>query len=87
MADGTHQFPIDSAADQQHKRRRGGFARAHRFAHVVDGQYVTTAQIAERLGVSMTTAYGRARRGPFPLTWAGLTERNNPCGQSASDAA
>lgn len=78
MAECIHAFVIDSTADQQHKRRRGGFARASSFAHVVEGRNVSTAQIAERLGVSMTTAYDRARRGPFPLTWSGLTKSKIP---------
>lgn len=66
---------IDSPADLHYHRRRGGFSRNARFNHVVEGKQVTTRQIAQRLGVSMTTALCRARRGPFPLTWAGLNQR------------
>lgn len=45
---------------------------------MLEGRLVSAAQIAERPGVSMTTAYDRARRGPFPLTWAGLNEPSTP---------
>ena len=57
---------------------RAGHARAAKYAHVVEGQYVSTRQIAHRLGVSHATAYDRAKRGPFPLTWASLGKRTAP---------
>lgn len=55
-------------------RQRAGRARGARYHHVVEGKLVSTRQIAERLAMSMTTALDRTKRGPFPLTWAGLTE-------------
>lgn len=51
---------------------RAGHARAAQYAHVVDGKLVSTAQIAQRIGISHGAAYERAKRGPFPLTWEGL---------------
>jgi hypothetical protein len=51
---------------------RGGAARALQFAHVVEGEQVTTSQIAKRIGIHEETALRRARRGPYPLTWEGL---------------
>lgn len=60
----------------QHHRNRTA-ANAARFAHVVEGRLVTTAQIAKRVGVHIETALRRAKRGPFPLTWAGLSIRGS----------
>ncbi|HBS63183.1 MAG TPA: hypothetical protein DEB32_10800 [Stenotrophomonas sp.] len=56
------------------KLARGGHARAAKFAHVVEGRRYTTRQIASRLDVSMGCALERAKRGPFPLTWASLQQ-------------
>jgi len=55
--------------------RRAGLARAVLFAHVVDGKSYTTAQIARRLGITTDAALGRAKRGPFPLTWDALASK------------
>lgn len=55
----------------QHHRNRTA-ATVRRYAHVVEGQLVSTAQIAKRIGVAHETARLRAKRGPFPLTWEGL---------------
>lgn len=50
--------------------RRGGHARAH--VHVVDGELVTAAMVAKRIGISRDAATGRlARR---PKTWAALSQ-------------
>ncbi|MEG0181984.1 MAG: hypothetical protein RR704_00810 [Stenotrophomonas sp.] len=54
--------------------RRAGLVRAALFAHVVEGKSYTTRQIASRLGVTTDTALTRAKRGPFPLTWASLQQ-------------
>ena len=49
--------------------RRGGYARAQ--VHVVDGELVTSAMVAKRIGVSQDAANSRlARR---PKTWAALS--------------
>ena len=63
--------PEDSRAGS----RRGGAARAALYAHVVEGQLCTTAQIARRLGITEHAALGRAKRGPFPLTWDALASK------------
>lgn len=55
----------------QHHRNRTA-ATVRRFAHVVEGRLVSTAQIARRIGVTSETALRRVKRGPFPLTWDGL---------------
>lgn len=55
--------------------RRAGLARAALFAHVVEGKSYTTRKIAERLDISVGAALERAKRGPFPLTWAALQQR------------
>ncbi|HIE1458425.1 hypothetical protein VPH47_12645 [Stenotrophomonas sp. WED208] len=53
---------------------RGGRAKAALFARVVDGKSYTMRQIADELGVSMTTADKRVKRGPYPLTWENLSK-------------
>ncbi|PZS70581.1 hypothetical protein A7X76_10230 [Stenotrophomonas maltophilia] len=58
--------------------RRAGQARAQLFAHVVEGKRYTTAQVAEILDVSRSTAYDRIKRGPYPLTWANLMKARLP---------
>ena len=35
----------------------------------------STAQIARRLGITEHAALGRAKRGPFPLTWDALASK------------
>ena len=52
----------------------GGRAKAALFARVVDGKSYTMRQIADELGVSMTTADKRVKRGPYPLTWSNLSK-------------
>ncbi len=54
--------------------RRAGLVRAALFAHVVEGKSYTTRQIANRLDISTGAALERAKRGPFPLTWASLQQ-------------
>ena len=55
--------------------RRGGAARAALYAHVVEGQLCTTAQIARRLGISPDAAYQRIKKRPHPLTWESLATK------------
>lgn len=52
--------------------RRAGLVRAQQFASVIEGKSYTTAQVANRLGVSIKAASRRIKRGPFPLTWSNL---------------
>lgn len=63
-----------SSSPQLAPRMRGNrtAATVRRFAHVVEGRLVSTAQIARRIGVTSETALRRVKRGPFPLTWDGL---------------
>lgn len=58
-------------SDQQ-RRSNGGLNRSRQMAHVVEGKLLTSREIAEQLGVSRDVALNRAKRGPFPLTWASL---------------
>ena len=67
------QLYVDSPEEYRRHGRSGGFSRGARFAHVIEGKRVTTRQIADRLGVAPSTALARTKRGPFPLTWAGLS--------------
>ena len=62
-------------------RRRAGLARAAKYAHVIDGQLVTTRQAATRLGISPYAAAWRIKNSPHPLTWAGLQrgKRHGSC--------
>lgn len=55
--------------------RRASLARAATYAHVVEGRLYTTTQIARRLGITVNAALGRAKRGPFPLTWDALASK------------
>jgi len=55
--------------------RRGSAARAALYAHVVEGQLCTTAQIARRLGISPDAAYQRIKKRPHPLTWDSLATK------------
>lgn len=59
---------------RQHNAR-GGQSRGRRFAHVVDNQLTTTRQIAQRLGVSESTALERVKRAQHPLTWEALQRK------------
>jgi len=63
---------------QKEYNRRAGLARARLFAHVVEGKLLTSREIAEALGTSVETASTRAKRGPFPLTWASLQSARSP---------
>ncbi len=58
--------------------RRAGQARAQLFAHVVEGNRYTTAQVAEILDISHSAAYERIKRRPHPLTWADLQKVRMP---------
>lgn len=58
--------------------RRAGLARAQLYASVIEGKRYTTAQVAEILDVSRSTAYDRIKRGPYPLTWANLMKARLP---------
>lgn len=60
------------------RRRSGGLINAKRLAHVVEGKLLTSREIAEHLGVSADVALRRAKRGPFPLTWARLQSSGMP---------
>lgn len=65
---------MDPTLTKRHHRYRvrAGRAKAALFARVVEGKSYTMRQIANQLGVSMTTADKRVRRGPYPLTWESL---------------
>ena len=67
-----------SARPRCHHRRRAGLARARLFAHVVEGKLLTSREIADAIGTSVETASTRAKRGPFPLTWASLQSARAP---------
>lgn len=63
---------------QREYNRRAGLARARLFAHVVEGKLLTSRQIADVIGTTVGTASTRAKRGPFPLTWASLQSARAP---------
>lgn len=50
-------------------RVKAGRAKAALYARVVENKRYTMRRIADELGVSMTTADTRVKRGPYPLTW------------------
>lgn len=52
--------------------KRGGEARAHR--HSVSDELVTTAQIAKRLGLALSTVQRRLKARPGPHTWQSLID-------------
>ena len=55
------------------RKARGNATRLERY--LVDGEYFTTQQMAERLGITRTQVSSRMRRErrkPGPLTWEGL---------------
>lgn len=64
--------------------RRVGLARARLFAHVVEGKRLTSREIAEVIGTRIETACTRAKRGPFPLTWASLKSARSPSNRRSS---
>lgn len=68
----------DITRRQKAYNRRAGLARARLFAHVVEGKLLTSREIAETIGTSIETASTRAKRGPFPLTWASLQSARAP---------
>lgn len=55
-----------------HYRVRAGRAKAALYARVIENKRYTMRQIADELGVSMTTADTRVKRGPYPLTCESL---------------
>lgn len=60
-------------SERHHRYRvRAGRAKAALYARVVENKRYTMRQIADELGVSMTTADTRVKRGPYPLTWESL---------------
>lgn len=65
----TNPFP---SRPRNYHVARAGLTPAQQFAHVVEGKLHTARQIADALGSSLYTANSRAKRGPFPLTWASL---------------
>lgn len=59
--------------ERHHRYRvRAGRAKAALYARAVEGKSYTMRQISDELGVSMTTADARVKRGPYPLTWESL---------------
>ncbi|OEZ02276.1 MULTISPECIES: hypothetical protein [Stenotrophomonas] len=69
---------VACARRQREYSRRAGLARARLFAHVVEGKLLTSRQIADVIGTTVGTASTRAKRGPFPLTWASLQSARAP---------
>ena len=54
-------------SDRHHRYRvKAGKAKAALYARVVENKRYTMRQIADELGVSMTTADTRVKRGPYP---------------------
>lgn len=59
---------------------RGGRAYARKYTYHVEGEYLTSRQIAERLGLSMSTIQGRLkslREADQPLTWNNLKSKRS----------
>lgn len=54
---------------------RSGAAQTNKFTHVIDSRLYTTAQVAERLGVSRSRAGEIMRRTEGPYTWEQLENR------------
>lgn len=65
---------MDPTLSERHHRYRvkAGRAKAALYARVIENKRYTMRQIADELGVSMTTADTRVKRGPYPLTWKSL---------------
>lgn len=63
---------------QKSYNRRAGLARSRLFAHMVEGKLLTSREIADVIGTTVGTASTRAKRGPFPLTWASLQRARLP---------
>lgn len=65
--------PEAHAASLRQSRQRAQRAKVAQLC--IEGEHVTVAGIAERLGVSVTAAKDRlyrARKRPEPITWRGL---------------
>ena len=62
-------------------RRRAGLARAAKYAHVIDGQLVTTRQAAKHIGISQYAVLWRIKNSPHPVAWVGLQrgKRHGSC--------
>lgn len=59
--------------ERELRKARGNAIRLEQY--LVDGEYVTTQQMAERLGITRRQVSDRMRRErkkPGPLTWEGL---------------
>lgn len=65
---------MDPTLSERHHRYRvkAGNAKAALYARVIENKSYTMRQIADELGVSMTTTDARVKRGPYPLTWESL---------------
>ncbi len=71
---------MDPTLSERHHqyRARAGRAKAALYARVVEGKSYTMRQISDELGVSLTTADKRVKRGPYPLTWESLRQARLP---------
>ncbi|WP_242883591.1 leucine zipper domain-containing protein [Stenotrophomonas maltophilia] len=71
---------MDPTLSERHHRYRvkAGRTKAALYARVVENKRYTMRQIANELGVSMTTADTRVKRGPYPLTWESLRQARLP---------
>ncbi|WP_049460335.1 MULTISPECIES: hypothetical protein [Stenotrophomonas] len=71
---------MDPMLSERHHRYRvkAGRAKAALYARVIENKRYTMRQIADELGVSMTTADARVKRGPYPLTWESLRQARLP---------
>lgn len=61
--------------------KRGGLARATTHQWYVEGEAVTTAAVAERLGITLNAAgkrIRRIRRKGKPITWSALKLEKQP---------
>ena len=52
--------------------RRGAKARQHQWKYHVEGEYVSTKEIAARAGISESTVKRRIQASTGPLTWQGF---------------
>ncbi|HDS1129582.1 TPA: hypothetical protein QDZ99_003589 [Stenotrophomonas maltophilia] len=79
---------MDPTLSERHHRNRAraGRAKAALYARVVEGKSYTMRQISDELGVSMTTADTRVKRGPYPLTWESLRMARLPANSKEPQA-
>ncbi len=79
---------MDPTLSERHHRyrTRAGRAKAALYARVVEGKSYTMRQISDELGVSMTTADTRVKRGPYPLSWESLRMARLPANSKESQA-